>query len=42
MLSKSHIYEQGDFSVLSLDLEINMKALLGAKGQAYTQPASWQ
>lgn len=42
MFSKAYIYKQGNFSVPLLDLKIKIKALLGAKGQAYTQPTSWQ
>lgn len=41
-LSKSYIYKQGNFSVPLLDLKMKIKALLGGKGQAYTQPTIWQ
>ena len=42
MLSKSYIYKRGKFSVPLLDLKMKIKALLGAKGQASTQPTGWQ
>lgn len=42
MLSISYIYNEGNFSVPLLDLKTRIKALLGAKGQAYTQPTGWQ
>lgn len=41
-LSKPHIYKQCNFLVPLLDLKIKIKALLGGKGQAYTQPTIWQ
>lgn len=40
--SKSYICKQGDFSAPLLDLKMKIKALLGCKGQAYTQATIWQ